>query len=148
MAGRDSQNPWVSPAFFVAASPSPEEAAANSMKQKWKRPADAASSGGPRGTDRLGSRINPTNSPSANKPQASYPADTAGEDDWTFFQRRRGVAVRTRFALPNEFPIDFEQHCSEYCSGNVVVRIAVTRDDRGEPVWGARSVMFCQGGHA
>jgi hypothetical protein len=66
-------------------------------------------------------------------------ADTAGEDDWTYFRARPAATTRTRFPLPGEFPDDFRV---------AFVRVAVTRDDRGRPVWAARSVRFCEGGTA
>jgi hypothetical protein len=70
--------------------------------------------------------------------------DDRGEDDWSFFRARPGAATRTRFPLPNEFPDDFLEH-----GGAVAfVRVAVTRDDRGQPAWAARSVLFRSGGSA
>jgi hypothetical protein len=112
------------------------------MIQKKRRPPDVASSGGP-GIDqpRNGQIITPKPA----RPQAPpLPPDDRGEDDWTFFRARPGAATRTRFALPNEFPADFLEH-----GGAVAfVRVAVTRDDNGEPAWAARSVLFCSGGCA
>jgi hypothetical protein len=70
--------------------------------------------------------------------------DNAGENDWQYFRARPAATVRTRCPLPGEFPDDFLQHGG----GVAFVRVAVTRDDRGLPVWAARSVMFCSGGSA
>jgi len=73
------------------------------------------------------------------------PPDNRGEDDWTYFRRRPGAAVRTRLPFPNEFPDDF----MEYGGGVAFVRITVERDAAtGEPTRGARSLMFCEGGNA
>jgi hypothetical protein len=116
------------------------------MIRKTKRPADAAASAGPRiDPQRLASTaIDPSNNHSPDRPQASCPADNRGEDDWAYFRARPGAAVRTRFALPGEFPSDFLEH------GGAIpyVRVAVVRDDNGLPVWAARSVQFCEGGSA
>jgi hypothetical protein len=73
------------------------------------------------------------------------PPDVTGEDDWAYFRRRPGAVVRVRLPFPREFPDDFLEH-----DGGTAffVRIAVSRDAAGEPVWGARSVTRCQGGRA
>src|SRR6266849_2838424 len=86
--------------FFCAASPSPEEAA-NRMKRKWKRPADAASSGGPQGSNLI-NHDRPLNNRPAPRLQASYPADDAGEDAWQYFRARPGATVRLRLPWPGE----------------------------------------------
>jgi hypothetical protein len=65
--------------------------------------------------------------------------DNRGEDDWAYFRARPAATTRTRFPLENEFPDDFRV---------AFVRVAVVRDDRGQPVWAARSVRFCEGGSA
>jgi len=90
-----------------------------------------------------GSKLS-SNTPNASTSQAPCPADDAGEDDWQYFGRRPHVSTRTRFALPAEFPDDFLEHGGAVA----VVRVAVTRDGRGQPVWAARSVLFRSGGSA
>ena len=91
----------------------------------------------------IASKARPSNySPADARPAL---ADDRGEDDWAFFRARPGATIRTRLPFPNEFPADFIA-----CGGGAAfVRVAVTRDDRGLPVWASRNVMFCiQGGNA
>jgi hypothetical protein len=113
------------------------------ISPKRTKPASAETAGELRGIQQLGSRLNP--SPNTPSPARLQAPDDAGESDWAFFRARPGATIRTRLPFPDEFPDDFIA-----CGGGVAfVRVAVVRDDRGLPVWAARSVMFCiQGGNA
>jgi hypothetical protein len=66
-----------------------------------------------------------------------FAPDDRNEDDWQYFKRRPAATVRTRFALPGEFPDDFAP---------AFVRVSIVRDDNGLPVWAARSVTFRSSG--
>jgi hypothetical protein len=114
------------------------------MIQKTKKPADAATSSGLQ-IEQVSTTLNLSNNPKPAKPQAPpLLADTAGEDDWTYFRQRPGATTRTRLPFLNEYPDDF----MEYGGGVAFVRITVERDQQGEPTRGARSLTFCEGGSA
>jgi hypothetical protein len=111
---------------------------------KTVRPAIAQTMNGPRGSDRLGSRINPPNNPNASTSQAPCPADNRGEDDYAYFTARPGINSRVRFPFENEFPV-----CVLLPGASAFVRISIDRDADGEPKRRARRALrFCEGGHA
>lgn len=113
------------------------------MTHKTKRPADAATSAGPRVDQRLvRTTITPTNSLKSAGPQATPLPDDRGEDDWTYFRRRPGAVTRLRLPFEDEYPA-----CVLLPGRPAFVRIQVERDANGR-LKRCRSLRFCKGGSA
>jgi hypothetical protein len=102
------------------------------------RPATVATADRSLRIERLGSRLDPPNTPNAAPPQAP---DDRGESDYAFFLARPGVNTRIRLPFPNEFVLEPGR--------GAVVTVLIERDDAGQPKRRARRrLRFCEGGTA
>jgi hypothetical protein len=101
---------------------------------KRTRPADAATSGRPRGIDQI-SNDRPLNTASATETQAPSLADTAGEDDETFFRRRPRVNTRTRLPFESEFPPGVLER-------GAFVHVLIIRNSDGSPGTRAHAIFY------
>jgi hypothetical protein len=102
-------------------------------------PAHPSEDDGEARRDLLGSSS--SNTPSLDQLQAPCPADTAGEDDWQYFRRRKAATTRIRLPFPDEFPV-----CVLLPGRPAYVRVWVERADR--QLKRRRRLQFCEGGTA
>jgi hypothetical protein len=112
------------------------------MNPKKTKPVAAGATTGLRGSQQLGSRLNP--SPNTTPPIETQAPDISGESDFAFFSRRPSVNTRTRLPFENEFPPGVLEP-----GRGAFVRVLIERDETGQPKRRARRrLRFCEGGTA
>ncbi len=109
---------------------------------KTAKPAPARREEPVSNVEQLGGRLDQSIiTPNAAKPQAAY---NRGEDDWSFFRRHPGAAVRNRLPFPNEFSADDLDEGGLDCFVHAIVK----RGPDGRPMRRARWLLFVEGGNA
>jgi hypothetical protein len=74
----------------------------------------------------------------------TFAPDNTAEDDFAYFRRHPGAAIRARLPFPGEFtPADLAEGGGLDC-----FVIAIVERKPGRPIRRARWLQFCQGGRA